>query len=330
MRTLPLLALALAACGGATRTARVVAAPAHVLADTPTGALADVQVVTGQRGDEATAYDPPRVDLDGTTWRRPVAVTSLGAVRLVPKQPDVHWTVWTRTDGPLPADFHPFPVATGVVADRLPVELRPLPDPLPDEGLELPMAWLHDPWRPTPLSDGDLVLLELSDGERTEHYLFRSRQLGWRLRPGAGLLVRVPFPEVTAAPLAPVLALSLSLGHRPRTAAPGWIWLGDHLAVVGSLGIGTTRLPDPTDPLDASLGSVYDAALGGGGLQMYDILSIQILANLTAVARNAQEADLTLAIGFDAVAFAQRTRQAGARLFRSRSLDDAPSYTWRE
>lgn len=325
MRTLPLLLL-LAGCGQATRTARFLAAPAHVVADTPTGALAEVHVATGQRGEGEVPYDPPRTTLDGRTWRRPVAVTSLGHVRLKPTREGVHWTVWTRTEGRMPTDFAPVPVATGALRTAIPVELRPLPTELPADGYVLPFAWLHDAWRPTPLGDGDLVLIELDDGERTEHYLFRSRQLGWRLRGGAGVLVRVPFPEVTASPLAPVVAGSLSLGYRPRTAAPGWIWLGDHLAAIGSLGIGTTRLPDAVDPLGTQLGAVYDAALGGGGIQMYDILSIQVLANLSALARNADEAGLTLAIGFDAVAFAQRTRHAGSRLFRTSTLDDGPPH----
>jgi hypothetical protein len=231
----------------------------------------------------------------------------------------VHLAVYTRSDGLAPSDWQPFVVATGALADHLPLQLQPLPRTL-DEPLDLPMAWAHNVYRNADFDDGDLLLIELSDAERTEHYLFRTRRIGWRTKAGVGLLVRMPLPELTADPLAPALAATLAVGYRPNTLAPLPAWAGDKLALVVSLGIGTTRLPVADDPLGRQLSSVYDAALGGGGIELYDIVSLQVLANLSALGRDADETGATLAVGFDAVQFGRFSRDAGARLFRRNAL----------
>jgi len=322
MRSLALLLLC--ACSQATRTARFLGPEGYLLPDDPRGQLAEVTVTTGLRDEPAAPYEPELRNLDGRTWQQPVWVTSLGEVHMRPLQPGIAWAVYTRHHGLVSTDFTPVTVVTGAFADHIPLQLHPLPRRLPDEGTTLPLRWLHNVYRGQAFDDGDLLLLEATDGETVERYLFRTRRIGWRTKLGAGLLVRMPLPELTADPLAPVVAATVAVGYRPRTRSALATWAGDKLAGVVSIGVGTTRLPDTADPLGRQLGGLYDAALGGGGIELYDVVSVQVLANLSSLGREVPEARATLAIGFDAVQFGRFTRDAGARLFQRNTLDEAP------
>lgn len=309
----------LGACTPATRLQRVIATERFALEDTPTGRLAEVSVVDGYRGSEKTPYTPEKLNVEGRRFVEPVNMTSRGTLHLRPLQP-VEMGVWVRHSGLGGRGFQRVTAVNGAIERQLPTEVRLLPKRL-EEAWSLPFHQLHNVYNDVPLSDGDLVLVELSDGAVVERYLFRTRQLGWRARAGAGVLVQLPIPgNDPAVALSPILALGFSVGYRFRTRRPTVRWLGDKVALIGSVGIGSTAVETAQVDVD-ELRSLLNAALVGGGVELFDILSIQVFSNLSARFRNASEEPATLAIGFDAVQFGRITRNIGARLFRSNQLD---------
>jgi len=309
-------------CPLATRTARFLGPEAVRIEEQPTGQLAEVYVTTGYGDEPEAAYAPETRQADGRSWTVPLRVTSMGSLRLVPRVDGATLEVHRRHTGLMPTGYEPIVAVTGEVPGTIPLEVRPLPHRLDDE-VRVELRDLHNVYNGFAFEDGDMLLLTVrAPDEPVERYLFQTRRLGLRTKLGAGVLVRVPFPEVTAAPLAPVFAATVAVGYRPRTRAPVAAWAGDKLAVVGSLGVGTTEVPGGAGPVDDQLGSVYDAALGGGGLELYDVLSVQALVNLSSLAREASEARVTLAVGFDAVQFGRFTRDGVQRLFGRNHLSD--------
>jgi hypothetical protein len=323
---LVLVALALSACAPATRARRLFAAERFATPATPTGELARVEVDSGWKGVAAAPYAPPiAFERDGVEWIGPVDVTDRGAIEVAPLRPDAELRIYARHEGLLPRDFRPVLARSGTLSRRLVTALRFEPaGPLGDEPVRLAMTDLQDVYNPEPIEDGDLVLLEVSaPGAATERYLLRARDFGLVLRGGAGLLVPVPIPwfesqrDVT---ISPALAVSLMVGYRYRTPSPTVRWLGDQLALVGSIGIGSTVLDDPTSLLDDQLAGAFNAALVGGGVEVFRFANVQVLANASAPFRDDLEAGWTLAVGFDAVQFARFSRAAGARLLQEHPL----------
>jgi hypothetical protein len=58
----------------------------------------------------------------------------------------------------------------------------------------------------------------------------------------------------------------------------------------------------------------------GGGVELYGLVSVQLLGNASAPFRDDVEMDWALAIGFDAVQAARFADQLGSRLLRDHPL----------
>ena len=115
--------------------------------------------------------------------------------------------------------------------------------------------------------------------------------------------------------MTPILTTGPTLGWRAPSRAPGWRVL-DRIVVVASVGIGSTEVPGDA----AALAGVFDAALVGGGLSLVDVVSVQALANASALVRDANETGWTLAVGIDAVGVAAVLGGAVDKAFRARPL----------
>lgn len=321
MRTLLLLSLlSLAGCMGG-RARKFLAPDAFVLPDGPTGAIAHVRYDEGTRKEPPRLWDAERVLHDGRSFVRPVTLTSSGWLELDPIAPGATVRVYQRHEGIVPSDFQRVVTVTGGLHGAIPNEIRPIPTTL-ENPWRLYVHQLENVYNAYEFQDGDLLLVELEAPDLpTEHYLFRSRRLGLRSKFGAGVLVRVPIALDTGASVSPAFAATVALGYRPRTSSGLITWAGDKIALVASLGVGSTAVEAVDGNVDEQLDTFLNAALGGGGIEFYDILSLQVLANLSALGRERSEDPATLAIGFDAVQFGRFTRDAGRRLFWKNRLD---------
>lgn len=328
-RTLLVGALALAGCAPLTRVRRAFAPSDYLVPAASTGALADVTVDSGWKDEAPFAYAPqPEVVRDGTSWVGPVDVTDRGAVRISARRPDAEVAVYARHGGLAPRGFRPVLERAGTLPGELETALRFWPSgPLGDRAVDLAIEDLADVYNAEPVADGDLVLVEVSaPGVPPERYLFRVQDFGVRVRGGAGVLVRLPIPWVEdqrGASLSPALTASAFVNWRWRTRAPVVSWLGEQLALVGSVGIGSTELEDPGELFGG--GNAFDAALVGGGIEVLQFASVQVLANASAPFRDDREAGYALAVGFDAVQFARFTAGLGERPVREHPmLEDEP------
>ncbi len=314
---LPFLLLSL----GCARVSKFMAPEDFVSEATPHGELADVRWGTGWRDEPHRNWPPEGRRLPDGRWVRPPAdVTSRGWIEVDPLRDDVELSLWVRRTGLDRSGFKRVASVTGSLPGELASELRFVPKQL-DEAFRLPMHQLHNVYNDYRFEDGDLLLLEVSsDGHEPERYLFRSQEFGLRTKVGAGVLVRVPLFENDE--VSPALALTVSVGHRPRTRRPLMSWVGSQVGLMGSLGVGSTTVANAgTGPVQDELRTFFNAALAGGGIELFDIFSIQVLANLSALTRNELESAATLAVGFDAVQFARSTESAVTRLFGNNALD---------
>jgi hypothetical protein len=309
-----LLFALLSACAPLHQVGKFLAPPDYVLpAEERT--LATATYASGWAREEPRAYDPESFGpVDQVRYERPVPITVDGWVELAPLAEGESATVWVRHDGLVERDFRPVANLTGALPDRLPDEIRFLPDSLP---LRVSIGDLANPYAGEPIEDGDLVLLAVrgADGH-VEHYVFRTLDFGFRARFGAGLLIRIPLEGDEQ--LAPALAASVALGYRPRTRQPGLSWVAEQLALVGSVGVGSTETGVST------LSGALNAALLGGGVQVFGFVSGQVLVNVSSFLREADESSVALAVGFDAVQFARFTERAGPRLFSKNELAAPP------
>ncbi len=291
----------------------------YVMERSATGALAEVRIIDDlHRGTEPHPYAPEEVEMNGRWWVRPTVVSSEGAIELAPKRDEVELQLWMRHRGALSTNFLPVHSLSGALHLQLPTTIRPLPRFVRGP-LRLPLPDLHNVYNGAPLGDGDLLLIELSEGSTVERYLFRTRQIGWRTDAGLGVLVQVPLPGGSTNSFSPVFAVSLAVGYRFPDGRPTLRWIGDNLTLVGSLGVGSTAVESGEVGVE-QLDSLLNAALLGGGIELYGFLSVQLFSNVSAPFRNAAEEPLTLAIGFDAVQFGLATRNALTRLFRKNEL----------
>lgn len=283
-----------------------------------------VEVVEAYRQDPVTVYEPRTRTLDDRTYIEPVVVTNRGAIRFEVDSP-VDFQLYVRHRGLLRHGFNRVRTVSGGIHGVRATEIRWLPERL-ESPWTLSMRDLHNVFNDYPVEDGDLVLAELTDEAGTRSsYLFRTRRLGWRFKAGAGVLFSVPLPDASTAWFSPLFAASLSTGYRFRTRAPTARWIGDNLALVASVGIGSTALEGEAVE-GRQLDRVLNAGLVGGGVELYDIVSIQAFVNVSAIFREASERPSTLAVGFDAVQFGRVTRDATRRLFRRNVLES--ERTW--
>jgi len=320
---MPLLLL-LAGCAFVVRTEKFLGAEEFVSPAHEVGHLADVRYATGWKDDEEGPYAPRDVEIDGRLFTEPIEITSHGFLTVAPTHKDATLSVWVRSTGLFAQDFTQIKSLTGGIDRNIASEVRFLPEHL-DAPLTLQMHQLHNVYNDFSFSDGDLLMVEVAaPDELPERYMFRSRHFGPRTKVSGGLLFRVPFPfseEEQQAALAPALMLTFSMGYRFRSQNAIVRWGGDRLALVASGGVGSTALvTTPNTEVRNQLKGVFNAALGGGGVELYDFLSVQLLQNLSSLGRDKEEAAITMAIGFDAVQFGQFTRDAGTRLFKKNEL----------
>lgn len=323
MRILPVLALTFGGC--AHRVAKFLAPEQVVIRTENRDGVATVTYASGWADEPPRAYDPePFRD----AWERPVEITVDGWIEVAPLEPGTEAKLYVRRMGLFPEDLQPVVEITGAIPGRIPNELRLLPFDRPlDATRRLAIADLANPYAEHPIQDGDLVLLSVQgpEGPRA-HYLFRTRDFGFRTRFGAGLLVRLPVPLVAGdaeADLSPALAATLAVGYRPRTRSQGLDWVTEQVALVTTIGVGSTAIDSTVPGLD-DIGGAFNAALVGGGVELFDFVSAQVLVNLSSFLRNGEESNVALAVGFDAVQFARFTERAGTRLLKRNDLQSPP------
>lgn len=321
---LPWALLALTACGTPLRARRLLGPDHYVVPDSPTGRHATVEITSGWAAEAAVPYRPEVAFVhEGVRWIRPVVLTDLGWIRIDPASEAVQLRIFVRSTGLDRGGFRQLHATSGTLGGRLPTTIRYLPSgPLGDAPLRLDVADLQNVYAGERLRHGDLLLLQIGPpGVEPERYLFRTREFGLHTRTGAGLLVRVPLPGTPShAPPSPALTLSMAVGYRYRSRSPLWEFLGERVRLVGSVGVGATVLDDVEGPLDEQLQGVFGAMLVGGGIELFESVSVQILANASAPFRADLSADWTLAAGFDAVQFGRFFADAGARLLREHPL----------
>lgn len=334
VRLLPVLAL-LAPAGCVHRIAKFVAPEQIVIPAEERGEVATVTYTSGWADEPQRAYDPESYDPEphpgepaakaADAWEWPVEITNDGWIDVAPLAKGATARLYVRRMGVESDDLQPVVEITGAIPGRIPNELRFLPVERPLETTRrIAIRDLANPFSERPIHDGDLVLLSVAAGESREHYLFRTRDFGIRTRAGAGILVRLPVPLVAnaaeaEADLSPALAATLAIGYRPRTRSPGVEWITERAALVTSIGVGSTSVDTGVGGLQDVSGA-FNAALVGGGVELFEFVSAQLLVNLSSFLREGEESNLALAIGFDAVQFARFTDRAVPRLLKKNVL----------
>lgn len=314
-----------AACAPLHRARRALAPETFVSPAPPTaGQLAAVEVSTGfTRGDpQFVPYAPVVVlERDGVAWASPLPITDRGVVRVTPVDPRAEVRVFVRHTGLIPRDFQPVTTRSGTLAGALPTTIRFLPHgPLPpdDVPFELHLHDLHNVYNEERVEDGDLLMVEISGPEApTERYLFRSLEFGLRTRLGAAVLLRAPIPWIEGQQdvgLSPALTASMAINYRVRSELAGWSFVGEQLALLVSAGVGSTVLEDVDGQIDDQLRGAFNAALVGGGIEVFRILGVQVLGNASAPFRDDLESGWTLAVGIDAVQAARFAEHLVTRL----------------
>ena len=93
----------------------------------------------------------------------------------------------------------------------------------------------------------------------------------------------------------------------------------ERAALVTSIGVGSTAVDTGVGGLQ-NVSGAFNAALVGGGVELFEFVSAQLLVNLSSFLREGEESNLALAIGFDAVQFARFTDRAVPRLLKKNEL----------
>lgn len=310
------LLVALVALGGCVRAAKLAGAPVVLAPDPDRTELVGVEVDAGYPGESPTPWAPSTVAIDGTTWERPVSITTNARIVVTPRVEGLRMQVLAQSSGPLQRQgFRPVPAVRGSLRGRLENELRLMPQHL-DEPFELVVSDLSNPWNPARFDHADLLLLRLeTDDGRSTDLLFENRRVGLYTGGSAGVLVRIPLEPDTD--VTPILTLGPTLGWRAPSRRAGFRLL-DHVVLVASVGIGSTEVPSATDELSG----VFDAALVGGGLSVLDVVNVQALANASALWRDAEEAAWTPAVGIDAVGVAHLLQDAVEKVGRPNRLSE--------
>jgi len=307
---------ALLLLGGCVRTLKLASAPVVVSPDPSRGELVAVSVDAGYPGESPTGWAPPSVTIDGAVWERPVSITTDARITLTPKVDGLSWQVFVQSSGLLERrGFRAVQGARGSLPGRLENELRFLPQRL-DGPEDLVVRDLSNPWNPARFDHADLLLVRLRapDGREAD-LLFENRRVGLHTGGSAAVLVRIPMDGDTD--VTPILTVGPTLGWRAPSRKAGWRLL-DSVVLVGSVGIGSTEVPGATDELFG----VFDAALLGGGVAIVDVISVQALANASALWRDAEEAPWTPAVGIDAVGLAFLFRDAFEKVGRRHPLSE--------
>lgn len=254
---------------------------------------------------------------------RPPVLTSSGWLRVSPAEAPLHLSVWIRHVGWNEGDFFQVKSLSGGIRRSVTGELRLMPDVI-DEPWTLSVEQLRNVYNDYSLRDGDLLLVQLRDGDgRSEDYLFHSRQFGWITKISAGALVRTPvsFVEGVGGEVSPALALVFGFRYRFRNRMLLARWASRSFGGVISVGIGSTDLAIPgVDTLESDFRSTFNAMVAGGGVEILDFVSLQLLGNVSSFARDRSEANYMLAVGFDTQTFGRFIGDAWDRLTRDNVL----------
>lgn len=320
MRSLILLSLVLV-LPGCLRSRKFLGAENYVMAERPRGEVAEVVIHSGWKDEPAQVWAPTEEPDDAMTG--PMTITEDGSVSITPQQEDVRLSLWLRHTGWNHGGFTQIKTVTGAIPGSISNEIRFLPERL-DERLELPMHQLQNVYNDYDVRDGDLLVIEVEapDGA-VERYSLVTTEFGVIPKFGVGVLVRTPLPFFGNAQgeVAPAFAATAAFRYRFRTQNPFVTWLGRRVAVVTSMGVGSTALQTTDQSLQEELRAVFNAVVAGGGLEYYDFLSLQLLVNLSSLGRERPESTTTFAVGFDAVQFGRFTADAFTRLFWNNHLD---------
>ncbi len=288
----------------------------------PAGDVAEVTYESGWRADGPRAYEPVGSE-HGT---QPVDLSPQGWLTVRPMADDAELRVWVRGTGALQRGFSQVVTVTGTTPQQLALQVRAIAGPLQQRERTVSVADLSNVYNDFRFEDGDLLLVEVTSQElqQTERYWFRHRDVGLRTKGVAGVLVRFPVPwtDQAGGTVSPALSAGLALGYRPRSRSTELRWLFDQVAVVGSVAIGSTAFDEVVAATGAedTLDGAFNAALVGGGIEVLDFLSLQLLVNASAPFRDANEGPATLAIGLDALQFAVFARDATTRLLFPNTL----------
>lgn len=314
-------------CAFAVRVEKSLVPPDYVTATLPAGELAAVSYVTGARGDAPAPYAPTAVELRGRRYFEVVEITSAGWIEVAPTGGPVDLRVYVRSNGLNQHDFTRVLSVTGGIDGAVPSEVRFLPDRI-DAPTRLSMAPLTSAFNDFHLDHGDLLLVEVGQPDAPpERYLFKTYEFGPRFKYGGGILLTVPLaavsarmPETTSA----ILAFTTSFGWRFRTRSPVLRWFGGNSALIVSTGVGTTALKPPSldTPLEDQISAHFASIIAGGGLELYDFVSVQTLVNVSAVRGDLAQAPWVLSVGFDAVQFGLFTRDLGSRVFYKNGVEE--------
>jgi hypothetical protein len=319
-----LLAASLAGCAQGTRIRRVFAPESFVTVEEPAGVHAEVTVDAGWEEEAPAPYRPSTVSTDDDeTWYAPQPLTDRAVISVEPGPGGAEVALYSRHVGLVERDFQRVVARSGTLRGEIATAVRFLPEGPLEGPWELEVRDLQSVYSDDRLEDGDLLLLEVTGGGGPpERYLFRLYDFGLHTRAGAGLLVRLPIPfvqtEAEQATLTPALTASLSIGYRPRTRNPAANFLTEQVAAVVSVGIGSTVLEE--EGLQNQISGAFNAALVGGGIEVLQMFTVQILGNASAPFRDDLESGWALAVGFDAVQFGRFAKDLSARLFRESPL----------
>jgi len=313
------------ACGPAHRVRRVLAPEAFVTAEHPPGDLANVVVSTGYAKESPHPFLPPAAFAhEGQQWFEPEVVTDRGWVEIQPQRPDASVRVWQRPTGLRSSPFEPVVSLSGSLRRRLPTAIQWLPtDPLGEAPLRLHLSDLQNLHRGRPLADGDLLLIEvLAPDAPTERYLLQTRRFGLRARIGSGLVVPLGIKLGPGqVPLSPAVTVSTIVGYRPRTRRRGLEFLSERFGLVLSAGVTSSVLRPAAGDLQTQARRVLDAGVLGGGIEAFELVSIQLLRTFPTRMAVDGESAWVLGAGLDPVQLGRFLGRAAAQIAADHPLE---------
>jgi len=310
------------ACAQGTRIRRAFAPERFVTPTQRVGEQAAVLAQTGWVGDPFVPYHPDVLyESDGTSWIGPAEVTHKGTILVLPVRSGCTMHVYRRHVGVPQRDFHEIRYRSGTLYGRLETAIRPMPlEPLGTAAVSIHMRDLTSPFGDDRVADGDLVLVEITspDEQTIEPYLFRNVRYGGRSRFGAGALVRLPLPwgDPPAEPLPPALTVSGFFGYRFRHAAPAVRWFEETFMLALTAGISSAFL----EGQDLTVPELGRSVVVGGGLELYQILSVTPVVNVSAYTDPDEAKVWALALGVDVVQLTKFTQALVLRLVREHPL----------
>ncbi len=306
-----LAGLLLSGCGLSHRVRRVLS-PVTTVSAPPAGALATISIVDRDGG--STPYTAE----DARGLARPALITDKHAIHIAPADAPITARFFVRNFGVFPRDTFEIHTVTGARREGLSQEVRFLPDTI-DAPISLSMQDLTNTYNGYRINDDDLLIVELSDGGSAERYVFQNREVGFDARLSYGLLVRSALPSGEQdLDLSPAISAGLAMTWRRPQRGDELTRALDSNELIVSVGLGTTTLAvlQETGEVDEVLDTVRGTGLVGGGVVLFESLSVQLL---TTVGPQPQP---SLALGVDTIKLTVLTRDIVRRLTRDNTLSE--------